>query len=329
MQVLSWKDKPLKLYGVPHFCETGRFERLPEEIRAKVPTLENLGRRCPGARLRFRTNSPTFKVSIDFEKMTVDNGMAIYAAQSANVMIDGRYVGLVKPVKAYEIPHAEGTFKTTGEMQDVTVFLPRNEVITNVTVELEDGAVVEEHKPYKYEKPIIYYGSSITEGGCATRVMNAYNTRLSIWLDTEFYNFGFSGSAKGELEIADYINTFDMSVFVMDYDHNAPNAKHLEKTHEPFFKRIREAHPDLPILILTKPDAEYEWEYDRRRDVIYQTYLNAKNSGDDNVYFIDGKTYFGTEDRDMCSVDTCHPNDLGFYFMAKTIYPVLKEILEK
>jgi len=143
----------------------------------------------------------------------------------------------------------------------------------------------------------------------------------------DFYNFGFSGSAKGELEMADYINTIDMSLFIMDYDHNAPNVEHLLNTHEPFFRRIREANPNLPILILSKPDFDYTVDGKERRAVIENTYNNAVKAGDKNVYFIDGETFFGENDRHLCTIDRIHPNDLGFYRMASVILPTMKKIL--
>ena len=130
-------------------------------------------------------------------------------------------------------------------MEEVTLWLLRNEEIENVEIMVSDTATVEAPTPYKYGKAL-YYGSSITEGGCCCSVTN-----VSHWLDLDYYNFGFSGNAKGELEIADYINTLDMRLFVMDYDHNAPTAEYLRDTHEAFFKRIREKHPTLPILILS------------------------------------------------------------------------------
>lgn len=67
--------------------------------------------------------------------------------------------------------------------------------------------------------------------------------------DTDFINLGFSGNAKGEQEMTDYIKKLDMSVFVMDYDANAPTPEHLEATHKKMFKGIREVQPDLPIIL--------------------------------------------------------------------------------
>ncbi|MBO5990100.1 MAG: hypothetical protein J6R00_00445, partial [Lentisphaeria bacterium] len=104
-------------------------------------------------------------------------------------------------------------------------------------------------------------------------------------------------------------------------------------THEPFFKAIREAQPELPVIILSKCDFP---NFDagkiavaaERREIIRRTYLNAIDSGDRKVWFIDGECLFGTDGRDACTVDNCHPNDLGFYRMYQNILPTLKTALE-
>ena len=184
--------------------------------------------------------------------------------------------------------------------------------------------------PYRYEKPVLYYGSSITEGGIANSPANGYNAILSRRLDADYINLGFSGNAKGELAMADYINTLDFSVFVYDYDHNAPTVEHLAATHEPFFRRIREAHPTVPVIMLTRPHATYGEDEIARRAVVKATYDHAKAEGDENVYFIDGETYFlDYPERELCFIDTIHPNDIGFLRMADTIEPLLKKLLSE
>ena len=115
----------------------------------------------------------------------------------------------------------------------------------------------------------------------------------------------------------------------MDYDHNAPSVDHLKETHEPFFRRIREKNPDLPVVMLTKPDYDYDARGAERRAIIRATYENAVAAGDKNVYFVDGETYFGSEDRELCTVDRVHPNDIGHYRMAAMVEPIIKKILEE
>ncbi len=328
MKTFHYYEQPISLHGIPDFYNTGILERLPQSVRDQVPTLQFLGRRPAGARLRFKTNAKNFSIRIYFEKISVDIGMSIYAAQSAAVMINGRYHGLVLPIKQYNEPEAYGEFTKDESLEEVTVFLPRNEVVTDIVLEFPDDAKVLPADPYKYDKPMLFYGSSITEGAHVSRVTNGYNALLSAWLNADYYNLGFSGSAKGEEPIARFIASLDISVFVMDYDHNAPDAEHLKNTHKKFFDIVRTAKPNLPIIIMSRPDFDYDTASDKRREVVKDTYLSAKAAGDNNVYFIDGETFFGNEDRHYCTSDLIHPNDLGMYRMAKTIYPVLKEVLE-
>lgn len=330
MKKYYFYDDPIKVYGVPFFEQTKRLERLPEEIRHAVPNLSILGRRVPGARLCFRTNSTKFIVHIFYKKLEVDIGLSIFQCQSGAVFIGdrptSRYAGLVYP-KSYNDSSARGTFIKSDEIEDVLIYLPRNPEITNVCIEVEDQALMLPPTPYRYQKPILYYGSSITECGAAL-VSNGYTSIISRWLDVDFYNFGFSGNAKGEPEIAEYINKIEKSIFVFDYDHNAPDVAHLNRTHENFFKIIRKYNPDLPIVMLTRPAFSKDSDNVARYEVVLRTYENAVSAGDNNVYFIDGQTFFDEENIALCTIDTIHPNDLGFYYMAKKICPVIHNILK-
>ena len=333
MKEYSAKQAPLKVYGIPNFEKTKTFHRVPEDVIEKVPSLSFLGKRPPGGRVCFRTDSPTLTVRITFETLSIDIGMSIYACQSAHVFLGERtksvFLGQVNPWN-YETKTFEKTFKTNGKMEDVTIFLPRNEILSELSILVEDDARVESPTPYRYEKPVLYYGSSITEGGIANSPANGYNAILSRRLDADYINLGFSGNAKGELAMADYINTLDFSVFVYDYDHNAPTVEHLAATHEPFFRRIREVHPTTPVLMLTRPHATYGEDEIARRAVVKATYDRAKAEGDENVYFIDGETFFlDYPERELCFIDTIHPNDIGFLKMADRIEPVLRELLAK
>ena len=121
----------------------------------------------------------------------------------------------------------------------------------------------------------------------------------------------------------------EMSAFVCDYDHNAPDPAHLRATHAPLYRAIRAAHPDIPFIMLTKPDYKIgDPDFDERRAVVMETFQMAQASGDRNVYFIDGASLFGDDGMD-CTTDGCHPTDLGFYRMAEKIIPVLRAALGK
>lgn len=333
MKTYSYKDVPMKVFGLADFSKDQRLRRLPEAVVEAVPSLSFLGLRCPGARLCFRTDSRRITVRIVFETLSVDVGMSIYNCQSAFVFAgertNSRYLGLVHPT-GYENKDFSATFdKGNGETEDITVWLPRNEIISDIEISVADGAEVCEPTPYKHATPVVFYGSSITEGGCCCNMSSAYNAILSRWLDTDYINLGFSGNAKGEMPMADFISDIEMSVFVYDYDHNAPTPEHLEKTHEAFFLRFREKQPNTPVIMMTRPKISYEPDEIRRREIVRKTYENAVNRGDKNVYFLDGETFYGDVDRDLCTVDGIHPNDLGFYRMASAVKPLLASLIEK
>jgi hypothetical protein len=213
-------------------------------------------------------------------------------------------------------------------MHDITINFPLYNDIDNLYIGLQESAEVKSGAKYKYEKPVVYYGSSITQGACASRPGTSYQAIISRKLDCNYINLGFSGNARGEEIMARYISSLDMSVFVMDYDHNASSLEHLEKTHQPFFRIIRESNSELPVIFVTKPDFDSNpSENTKRRDIVYRTYMEALRAGDGNVYFVDGESLYGTTDRDSCSVDGCHPNDLGFMRMAEVICPYVDRAL--
>ena len=142
-------------------------------------------------------------------------------------------------------------------------------------------------------------------------------------LDAPLVNLGFSGNARGETAIADAIAGLELAAFVYDYDYNAPDADWLCRTHEPFFRRIRIAQPELPILLLSRCSRPEPG----RRDVVRRTFEQAVAAGDRQVRFIDGSELFQPAGEAYCTVDGCHPNDLGFYLMFRRTLPVLREML--
>lgn len=330
MQRITCADAPIRVYGLLQESLPECFHRLPQQL-ALPQELLSRARTPAGGRVRFRTDAPQVTAHMELDTLTVDFAIPLCGSAGAVAAVGTgagmRYAGLLCPRK-YDERSVSLTFAKDPVMEDVTLFLPRNEAVRSVWFTLPDGAKVEPPTPYAVEKPIVFYGSSITEGGCASRVTNAYPALLSKWLNADFINLGFSGLAKGELPVARFIAGHAMSAFVYDYDHNAPSPAHLAATHEPFFRVIRDAHPTLPILILTKPDSDANpADAAARREVIRGTFLRAQAAGDRHVAFLDGHAFFGASDRADCAVDNCHPNDLGFMRMAETVYPVLKEML--
>ena len=210
-------------------------------------------------------------------------------------------------------------------MREWVVYLPLFHDVKSVEIGLEPDAKIEPPSPYRLTKPIVFYGSSITHGVGSSRPANTYPALLCRKLGAPMLSVAVAGGCRAELEVADALSEIDAAVFVMDYEHNSRGYDYLLKTHEPFFRRIREKRPDMPILVLSKGDNPNP----QTTGVIRATVENAKKRGDRKVWFIDGATYFaGFDDPLQATVDGCHPTDLGYYAMYRKILPVLQEILK-
>jgi lysophospholipase L1-like esterase len=119
-----------------------------------------------------------------------------------------------------------------------------------------------------------------------------------------------------------------MSAFVLDYDYNAPTAEHLQNTHESFFRIVRDANPELPIVMLSRPSYLQTEVVRERLEIIRTTYQNAVARGDRNVYLIDGRALMELAGNEG-TVDGAHPTDLGFASMANALAPVLERAVRK
>jgi len=316
IKFLNCTTPPFKIYGV--FRENGRFRRIPEKVAESVSDgVLFLHTDTAGGRIRFKTNSPYVAIICDNGKrIRRMSHFAFTGSAGLDLYADNVFV------KTF-IPHisTENKFESIIEMgekkeRDITINLPLYSGVAELYIGLDSDSYVKEPTPYKNDKPIVYYGSSITQGGCASRPGMSYESIISRRFNCDFINLGFSGNAKGEVEITDYIKNLEMSLFVYDYDHNAPDADHLRDTHEKMFLAIREKHPTLPIVMATSPKFAPNDQFQLRRDIIHTTYKNALARGDRNVYFISGQDLMQYCENDG-TVDGTHPTDFGFYSMAK------------
>ena len=327
LKFYSVDEKPFRLYGV--IREGGAYVRLPSAIAKTVSTgVDELNYETAGGRVRFATNSKRIAIIARFISEQHSPHMPFSNRAGIDIYIEHRYSGTFMP-PAFMPSFAFESLKSFGEGDKlVTLNFPCYGNLCELFVGLDEGATLTEAMEYKYERPVVYYGSSITQGGCASRPGMSYQAMLSRWLDCNHLNLGFSGNAMGEKEITDYMANLDMSVFVCDYDHNAPNVDHLRATHEPLYKAIRKKNPELPIILISRPCVTEAEDRLERLEIIKATYNNAISNGDENVWFIDGSTFFDFDSNEY-TVDDCHPTDLGFYLMAKGIEPVLREALLK
>ena len=329
-------EEPFKIYGLilPQ-NEDDIFRRLPDDVAKSVSEgVANLGSRTAGGRVKFKTNSPY--VCIRAEMPVVSRMPHFTLCGSAGFdmykRIDGEdcYCGTFVP--PYDIENGfEGKLSTGGitEETEFTIHFPLYSQVKSLQIGLKAGCMLKPASDYEYDVPVVYYGSSITQGGCASRPGMAYQNIISREYNCDHINLGFSGNAKGEDSIAQYIAGLNMSVFVYDYDHNAPNVEHLKKTHKRMFDIIRLKNPNLPIIIVSMPKCPLTSNEVLRREVIKETYEIAKSQGDNNVYFIDGCKMMKFKGGNEATVDNCHPTDLGFRRMADCIGEAVGKALKK
>jgi len=332
--IYSITEPPFKIYGLAVAdSEKREFHRLTDDIMEKMPQYQFLGRRAVGGRVRFITDSMEIYICMTLAGAKEDINIPLSGSAGADGYVgigkEAKYLGYIAPsIHTNQEITIEKIWKKNEEgLSVITINLPRNDHLLGMEVGVCKGSIIKEAPDYAIEKPILFYGSSITEGGCASRVGNAYTSMVCRWLDANYYNFGFSGSARGETEFAEYIADFpEKSLFVYDYDHNSPSVEHLLHTHRLFFQIIRKKNPSLPVLMISRPDSDKAGAKERVA-VIQKTYEEAKKAGDTRVWFLDGREFFGELGRTECTVDGTHPNVLGFMRMAEKIYPVIRDIL--
>ena len=358
MKELSVLEKPFSVYGMFYEKDReivqgvaegekkfGSFARIPFEIAKQLSFGYNvMSSTTAGGRIRFSTNSNVIGVAIKWNYLVKMSTMP-ETGYAGFVLLEEREDGTRRFIKTFapspdaprecsgfaEIRDIRTSFNDNEtKMRNFIIFCPTyNDYITEIKVIVEKDAIVGKGKDYPAVKPILYYGSSITQGGCVSRADNVYSAHIEKWTGIDFINVGVSGSAKGEPLMAEYCASIDSSIFVCDYDHNAPTVEHLQNTHYNFYKTYRNLRPNTPIIFMSKPVFDHGVQFtDERFKVIKATYEKAKKEGDNNVYLIDGRKFFPDNIIcESCHVDFSHPNELGHYFIAKSLYKVIKKLV--
>jgi len=326
---IDWYDihtAPIKLYG---FYDEEKLLRMDGETAEKTSEgVKALYKCTAGGRARLSTDSPFIAVSAELTEICKgttlsyigDSGFDLYLTDT------NAFLGAFAPIAPYDNVNASLDFErfTERKINDFTIEFPTYNGVKKMYIGLKRGSKLAGGREYDSRK-IVYYGSSITQGACASRAGSCYQNIIARKNNIDYINLGFSGNAKGEKIMAEYIARLHPDVFVLDYDYNADNAQFLKETHYPFYEAVRKENPDIPIIFISMPEY-FEGQNDIRREIIYNNYLAAKAKGE-NVFFISGKEMIG-ENADDCTVDGVHPNDIGFARMADVIGRVINEVLK-
>ena len=302
--------------------------------------IQNNNWHTSGGTIRFRTNAATITITAAMHHATgagarfTGRGMAgfdVYTGTGTDRLYCGgrmqNFTSTSAMVETVTLP--------TG-YKEVLINMPLYSGVSNIMITFPKDAEIAAPLARDYDKPILFYGSSITQGACASRPGVAFPNMVCRMLNADCRNLGYSSGAHGEDGTIAYLAQQEMCAFVMDYDHNA-NVNQLKASHYKLYKAVREAQPDLPIVMVSRPIFTPEFantpsdEDEERIKIIESTYKKAKATGDKNVYFINGyEDFFPMQDElaDLYSSDMRHPNDTGMYYMGLAIYEVLAPVLE-
>lgn len=326
---------PFTLHGL---CAGEGYARLPEGVRSRLSgALRRLAVQTAGGRVRFTTDAKQIRIEILLDDTNIKThmtpfnkaGAELYAGAERVLNLRPRAVGVVpyERLDGYALdPVIDYTIERPGKNELYTLYLPTFTGVQSVYISLPGDAAVAEAPAMG--DPVVFYGSSITQGACACRPSTTYPARVAAALHCDFVNLGFAGNALGDLPIAEYIAGLPMRAFVLDYDHNAPDAAYLQKTHKPFFEAVRRAQPETRILLITRPDTGRDTaRLDECYKVIERTYLDARAAGDTRVALLSGRTFYPESGRDLCLTDFVHPNDEGFAHIAQKVEQALKALL--
>ena len=329
------RKEPFAVYGLYDYRNEPDFKRLPDEVANTVNKgVAGLAYHTAGGRVRFSTDSDYVAIRAEMPKIGRMPHFALTGSSAFDLYVDDPQTGITRFYKefrpAVDFTGGYESIVRFGEkkLRHFTVHFPSYSRVRNLQIGLQQGAALGEGMQYRNDTPVVYYGSSITQGGCASRPGNSYQNVIAQRMGLDYINLGFSGSGKGEPEIAEYMASLDMMAFVCDYDANAPTVEHLWGTHLPLYQAVRAKHPDIPYIMISRVHVDRNYaDTLERRDVIIDTYRYAREQGDRNVYFIDGESVFRGKYANMCTVDGCHPNDLGFALMADAIGATLERAM--
>ena len=338
-QPLLWYD--IRLLGVEGqgFGELkSPFDRLPSKAEGKVtPSVWSLSHHSAGLAVRFVTDAQTIharwtllssNLAMPHMPATGVSGLDLYVKQPSG---SWHWLGVGQPrAQSNSAPLASGM--PPGE-REFLLYLPLYNGVSSVEIGVgkENYLAIADPRSEVHRKPILFYGTSITQGGCASRPGMVHTAILGRRLNYPVINLGFSGSGKMEPEMADLLGEVDASAYVLDCLPNM-NGQMVTERLIPFVKKLRAVRPETPILLVE--DRTYTNAFllpgpkngnSANRAALKEAYNKLQAEGVKNLGYLDGNSLLGEDGED--TVDSSHPTDLGFLRHADAFQPALEKLL--
>lgn len=315
------------------------YDRLPAKAEGKVrDAVWGLSRHSAGLCARFVTEAKSIGVrwTLTSDRLAMTH-MPATGVSGIDLYVRGengswRWLAIGQP-------RAQTTVATLAQglpagTREYLLYLPLYNGVSSVEVGVEKGARLAAGPKYDaaHEKPLVFYGTSITQGGCASRPGMVHTAILGRRLQRPVVNLGFSGNGRMEKEVLDCLVEIDASVYVIDCLPNMQGAEVAERT-EPLVRQIREARPNTPILLVE--DRSYtnghllnssKLRNDSSRAAFKQAYDRLQKAGVKGLTYLPGDGLLGDDFEG--TVDASHPTDLGFVRQADAFEKALRPLLE-
>ncbi len=315
------------------------YDRLPARAEGLVRTpVWGLSHDSAGMAVRFQTDATTIqarwtvkrkRLALFHMPATGASGLDLYVRLPDRTW---RWLGIGRPK---ESPTNEVTLVRglPAGKREYMLYLPLYNGVTSVEIGIakKDRLETGTPRPASHAKPLVFWGTSITQGACASRTGMAHTAILGRRLNRPVINLGFSGNGKMEPEMAQLLAELDPAVYILDCLPNLVASEVKQRT-EPVVRILRKSHPETPILLVE--DNSYAHAFlvpeARQRNLTSRTELAAayqrlKKAGVKHLYYLTGDQLLGQDGES--TVDGTHPTNLGFMRLAaameKTLVPIL------
>lgn len=333
---LHWHDlQNLTIEGKGWIDTNTFYDRLPTHAKALVrDPVWNLSQDSAGLCARFTSDARAIHARWSLRKeglamthmaATGVSGIDLYT----RVNNTWRWIGVGRP-NAFPDNEAQLCAELPAGTREYLLYLPLYNGVTSVALGVPEGSVLEPTSP-RDTRPIVFYGTSIVQGGCASRPGTCHPAILGRMLDCPVLNLGFSGNGKMEREVAELLAELDPALYIVDCLPNMA-ADEVSARAPELVRILRAARPETPILLVedrTYSDAFLHQDRAERnrsnREALHQVFAELETAKITGLHYLAGDHLLGADGDD--TVDGSHPTDLGFRRYAKTFYPVLEKLL--
>jgi lysophospholipase L1-like esterase len=332
VQWISLQDKRLVVCGLPWFDENyPHLWRLPSRAKEQLrKPLWDQAVHSSGGRICFKSNTSTLRIFLDISEKVRPRWSQIGSSGLSVYVNNVHWHSLCPTVQGERkytlFENAEGTQK------DITIYLPLYAKFIVKGIGIDSEAELSPPS-FRLELPLVFYGSSIVQGNGASRPSMTYPAIIARRMDADFINLGFGGNGIAEKEVVDLINEIDACCYIFDLGKSFRKSKQPYEDYLNMLKKLRDNHPDVPLICITPiysikeaESKEYRDISERLRNIMRDAGRQCIDSGDKNVIIVEGLELIEPGDHELFQ-DNVHPNDSGYMLIANKLQPIIEKAL--